>query len=142
MATAHVARPARPASLGERAIVPGLVILAVSQLVLAVWMVADPGSFFTHVGAFGARNDHYLRDVATFEAALGIVAVVAIRRPSWRAPVLGFAFAQFTLHAINHIADAGDAHASTSGWGDAIELAIGAAFWGWLLVSALRAERP
>ena len=138
MATARVDRPA---SLGERALVPGLAILAVSQLVLAVWMVADPGSFFDNVGAFGTRNDHYLRDLASWEIALAVCAAIAIPRPSWRVPVLTFALIQFALHAINHVFDAGDAHASTNGWADAIELAIGAAFWAWLLAAAIRAER-
>src|SRR4051794_29530687 len=138
MATARVSHSA---SLGERALVPGLAILAVSQLVLAVWMVADPGSFFDNVGAFGARNDHYIRDVASWEIALAVCAVIAIRRPSWRVPVLAFALVQFAFHALNHFIDAGDAHASTNGWADAIELAIGAGFWGWLLLAAIRAER-
>ena len=138
MATARIPQSA---SLGERAIVPGLAILAASQLVLAVWMVADPGSFFDNVGAFGARNDHYIRDVATWEVALGVCAAIAIRRPSWRVPILAFALLQFAFHALNHVVDAGDAHASTNGWGDAVELSIGAAFWAWLLLAAIRAER-
>jgi hypothetical protein len=103
-------------------------------------MVADPGSFFDNVGAFGPRNDHYIRDVATWEVALGVVAAVAIWRPSWRVPVLAFAVVQFAFHAINHFADAGDAHASTSGWGDAIELAVGAVLLGGLLKAAIREE--
>jgi|SRR5947209_566141 len=110
----------------------GLVALGVSQLALALWMVLDPASFFTHVGGFGARNDHYIRDYATFAFALGVVALVAVWRPSWRLPVLTLAALQFTLHAINHIRDAGKATASTSGAGDAIE--IGAAA---LLLAAL-----
>src|SRR4051812_22011077 len=137
MATARIARPA---SLGERALVPGLAILAASQLVLAVWMVADPSSFFDNVGGFGARNDHYLRDNATWAFALAVCAAIAVRARGWRVPVLAFAVVQFTLHAINHVADAGDARASTNGWADAIELAIGAAFLGWLLLAAIRAE--
>src|SRR3954451_18355867 len=138
MATVPIARRA---SLGERALVPGLAILAISQLVLAVWMVVDPSSFFTNVGAFGARNDHYIRDVATWEAALAVCAAIAVRRPSWRVPVLAFALVQFAFHALNHVADAGDAHASTNGWGDAIELALGAGLLGWLLLAAIRAQR-
>src|SRR3954453_11655580 len=138
MATVPIARRA---SLGERALVPGLAILAVSQLVPAVWMVAAPGSFFTNVGAFGARNDHYIRDVATWEAALAEGAAIAIRRASGGVPVLAFALVQFAFHALNHFVDAGDAHASTNGWADAIELAIGAGFLGWLLLAAIRAER-
>ena len=130
-----------PASLRERALVPGLAVLAVSQLALAAWMVFDPASFFDNVGAFGARSDHYLRDLATWELALGVATAIAIRRPSWRVPVLTFAVIQFAFHTVNHIADASKAHASTNGWGDAIELAIGGAFLAWLLAAAIRQER-
>jgi hypothetical protein len=135
------ARLHRSEPLADRVMAPALAVLAVSQLALAVWMVADPGSFFDNVGGFGARNDHYLRDVATFEAALGVCAAIAARRAAWRVPVLAFAAVQFTLHAVNHIADAHAAVASTSGWADAIELALGAALLGWLLWGAIRAER-
>ena len=128
-------------ALAARLMKPGLAVLALSQLLLAVWMVADPGSFFDNVGAFGPRNDHYIRDVATWEVALAVCAGIAVVRESWRVPILTFAVVQFAFHAINHIADAGDAHASTSGWGDAIELAIGAILLGGLLKAAIVAER-
>src|SRR5690348_17354050 len=108
-----------------------LLILAAVHAVLGVWMIVAPHSFFVHLGAFGARNDHYLRDVATYNLALAAVAAVAAYRPSWRLPVLTFAALQYALHAINHIRDAGSAHASTSGVGDAVSLAIGAALLGW-----------
>ena len=119
----------------------GLLVLAVSQLALAVWMVADPGSFFDHVGGFGARNDHYVRDVATWSAALAVVAFIAAFRESWQLPVLTFAALQFTLHAINHAVDANKAVASTDGVADAVELAIGALLLGALAVLSLR-RRP
>jgi hypothetical protein len=139
----HLAlRAVPPAGYGPAMIVRvGLLVLAASQLGLAVWMVADPGSFFDQVGGFGTRNDHYIRDVATWNAALAVTAAVAVRRPSWRLPVLVLAAVQFTLHAINHIADAGDAVASTDGPFDAVSLAIGAlllAGLAWLVVHDVR----
>ena len=103
-----------------------LIILGISQLALAAWMVADPGSFFDQVGGFGTQNDHYIRDVATWSAALGVAALIAAFRESWQLPVLAFAALQFTLHAVNHAADADTAVASTNGTADAVELAVGA----------------
>ena len=116
----------------------GLVALAVTQIGLALWMVIDPASFFTHVGGFGVRNDHYTRDNATFMFALGVVALIAVWRPSWRLPVLTFAALQFALHAINHVRDAGKAVASTSGAFDAVSLAVGAVLWAALAWLAAR----
>jgi hypothetical protein len=116
----------------------GLIVLAVTNLALALWMVGDPGGFFDQVGGFGTQNDHYIRDVATWNAALGATALVAVWQPSWRLPVLAFAAVQFTLHAVNHIADAGDAVGSTDGAFDAISLAIGALLLGALAWLAAR----
>jgi archaellum biogenesis protein FlaJ (TadC family) len=122
------------------AVRPVLLVLGVSQIALALWMVADPASFFTHVGGFGARNDHYLRDVATFEMALGVVALIAVRRPTWQLPVLTFAALQFTLHALNHVRDAGKAVASTSGAFDAVSLGAGAVLFA--VLAWMLARRP
>src|SRR3954453_87277 len=114
-----VSVPAMPVRLG-------LLALAATQLALAAWMIFDPGSFHTHLGDFGARNDHYLRDIATWELALGFTALIAVARPSWRLPVLTLAALQFTFHTINHIADADIARGSTSGAMDAVSLGVGA----------------
>src|SRR3954451_9772958 len=105
---AHVAWPAGPpGGYGAGMLVRiGLLVLAASQLALAVYMVADPSSFFDTVGGFGTQNDHYIRDVATWSAALGVAAFVAAFRESWQLPVLAFAALQFTLHALNHAFDA------------------------------------
>src|SRR3954465_14911818 len=97
----------------------GLIVLAVTQLALALWMVTDPGGFFDQVGGFGTQNDHYIRDNATWNGAPGAPPPTAVGRPAWQMPVLVLATVQFTLHAINHIADAGDAVGSTDGAFDA-----------------------
>ena len=52
-----------------------------------------PGFFFDEIGPYGARNDHYMGDLATWYLALGAVALVAVRRARWRVPVLALAFA-------------------------------------------------
>src|SRR5437763_4398842 len=129
-----------PVSVPAMAVRLTLLILGVTQIALALWMVVDPGSFFTHVGGFGVRNDHYLRDVATFEMALGVVALIAVRRPSWQLPVLTFAALQFTLHALNHVRDAGKAVASTSGAFDAVSLGAGAVLFA--VLAWMLARRP
>jgi hypothetical protein len=121
MATAPLSRPAAAA----RPLRAGLIIFGVSQLALGLWMVFDPSSFFDYVGGFGTQNDHYIRDVSTWQIAMGVVALIAAQRPRWRVPVLAFAVIQFTLHTINHVVDADEARLSTSGWGDVASLAVG-----------------
>ncbi|WP_205697156.1 hypothetical protein [Conexibacter sp. SYSU D00693] len=118
----------------------GLLALGVLQLLQGLWMAVDPGSFFDTLGAFGARNDHYVRDAATPTLALGGVALAAVSRPSWRAPVLAFAALWFGLHAVNHLADVSDANADGVGPLDLVLLAGLTAGLAWLAALARREE--
>ncbi len=83
--------------------------LGLYQLALGAWMAVAPRSFFDTAGPFGVRNDHYIRDMATWELTLAAVALVAVRRPGWRVPVLGVAVVHYALHAVNHLVDVGEA---------------------------------
>ena len=102
----------------------GLALLGVYHLALAAYMTLAPASFFERIGPFGTLNEHYIRDFATFSAALGIVALVAFRRVGWRVPVLAFAAAQYLLHTVNHIVDVDVADPRSVGVADAVSLAV------------------
>jgi hypothetical protein len=108
-------------------------VLAAYELVLGLWMVAAPRSFFDQVAAFGAYPPHFIRDVSTWQLALGATLAVAVRQPSWRAPLLAFAALQTGLHALNHWVDVNDASSLGLGLFDAISLtvltAVIAALW-------------
>ena len=114
----------RPA-LATRAIAPFLGALGAYHLVFAAWMAAAPYSFFARVGPFGAYNAHYVRDIATWEAALGVLLLVAVARPGWRLAVVALATVQCALHAVNHVVDVDAARAgSSAGVLDAVSLAL------------------
>jgi hypothetical protein len=113
-------------------------ILGVSQLALGAFLAIAPGTFFEAVADFGVRNDHFLRDVATFYLALGVVLLVAVDRPAWRAPVLAFGAVQYGLHALNHLLDVADADPGWIGPFDFVSLAAVAG----LFLYALRASAP
>ena len=93
----------------SRALPPVLIAFGVAQLVLGFLLWVTPGFFFEEIGPYGARNDHYMGDIATWQIALGVVALVAAERPSRRTPVLAFALLQYALHALNHLIDIGEA---------------------------------
>lgn len=76
-------------------------------------MIVSPGSFFDAIAGFGARNDHYIRDNATFPLAIGIGLLVAAQRPGWRFPVLLVSAVWYLAHAVNHLVDIGE---SDPGW--------------------------
>ncbi len=99
-------------------LVAGLWVFTVYHFALAVFMAAAPHAFYTSVGQFGVANSHYIRDTATFEAALGAGLFLAIRRPSWRVPVLTVVTVQFALHSVNHLVDIGRAHPAWKGYFD------------------------
>lgn len=117
---------------------PILMVLGVGQLGLGALMAIAPGAFFEALADFGARNDHFLRDVATFYLAFGVVLLVAVDRPTWRAPALAFGALQYGIHALNHLLDVGDADPSWVGPFDFVSLAAVAA----VFLFALRLSAP
>jgi hypothetical protein len=126
--------------VSRRALPPLLAVLGTSQLALGLFMALAPGTFFSKIGPYGTRNDHYLGDVATFYLALGAVLIAAARRPSWRVPVLAFAALQYALHSVNHLIDVSESHPGWLGPVNLVSLALTTALLGWLLVAASRAE--
>ena len=123
------------------ALVPLLVVFGITQLALGLFLALAPGTFFDAIGPFGTRNDHYMRDLATFYIALGVAGLVAVRRPGWRVPVLALATIEFVLHAINHLADIGEADPKWNGPATFALVAASTALLAWMLRVAARDER-
>lgn len=118
----------------DRLLRAGLIALGLYQLALGLFMVLAPGTFFTEVGPFGARNDHYIRDMATWELVLAVVALAAVTRQAWWTPVLALAAVHYALHAVNHVVDVNDATPGWLGIVDLVLLALGTV----LLLALLR----
>jgi hypothetical protein len=116
----------------------GLLLFAAYSFAIAALMVLAPHVFFTDVGPFGSQNDHYLRDVASYNAAFGVALLIAYRRESWRTPILFTLALQFALHSLNHLADIGSAHPYWLGPADFISLALATAVLVWLARESLR----
>jgi hypothetical protein len=123
--------------LRRDALSAGVAVLAAYDLALALFMAVAPHAFYSKVGPFGIRNDHYIRDTATFSAAIGVGLVVSLRRPSWRVPMLAISVVQFALHSINHLVDIEKAHPSWNGYFDFFSLAAATLVLAWLLRVAL-----
>jgi hypothetical protein len=118
-----------------------LVIFALYHLGLAAFMAISPHAFYRAIGPFEALNRHYIRDVASFSAALGVGFAVALKRPSWRVPVIAVTTVQFALHTINHLADATGAHPEWKGWFDFASLLASTALLAWMWRTASRPAR-
>jgi hypothetical protein len=115
----------------------GLLAFGLYQIALGFFMVVAPRTFFEEIAAFGARNDHYIQDLATFELPLGSLFLVAAFKPGWRVPALVFGVLHWALHSVSHLVDIGEADPEWLGPFDFVALTIGTALLGWLLWRAI-----
>jgi hypothetical protein len=121
----------------------GIGAFAVLQLALAAWMAVAPHSFYAALGPFDVYNGHYIRDVASFYAALGAGLAISLRRPSWRVPALAITTVQYGLHSVNHLFDIANAHPQWTGYLDFFSLAAATLLLAWLTrVAVAQANVP
>ena len=85
----------------------GLAVFGAINLVIGALLFFAPDYFFDHIGPYGVENKHYLGDVGAFYLAAGAGLLIAIRVPSWRAPLLAVSAIWYGLHAVNHLFDIG-----------------------------------
>jgi peptidoglycan/LPS O-acetylase OafA/YrhL len=102
-----------------------LVVFGAYSVLLGLFMLVAPGEFWSTLGAFGPRNDHYIFDNASFELPLGLLLLAAVRWRSWRVPALAFATAHWALHALSHLVDTNHAKGQGVGWLEFAGLAFG-----------------
>jgi hypothetical protein len=101
---------ASPTARSRVDLVSTLVVTAFGAftLVLGLWALIAPVSFFDNIGHFEPYNRHFLHDVGAFQIGLGAAALFAV---AWRddaiLAVLGGAAAGATAHEIAHISDDG-----------------------------------
>ncbi len=118
--------------------------LAVIDVALGLWMAVWPASFSRTLGAFGVRNDHFVRDDATWSLALGLALLLSLRRRSWRVPLLFLAALQAVFHVVNHVTDVANADPGWIGPLDVVLLSVLAVAFAVALgaASRSRARRP
>lgn len=125
----------------DRAVAAGLAVLGVIQTLTGIVMLADPGLFYEEVASFAPENAHLFRDVGTFQLAFGLALLWSVRRPSWRLPLIAFGFVQFTLHAINHLADIDETVVPSHGEANFAAITLGALTLALLLYAERRRLR-
>lgn len=116
--------PSSPVRSGpSSAVSVALGLLGVYHLGLGLLMAVSPGTFFDLIASYGTQNDHYIRDTSTFYLAMGVVQLLAVRRSSWRIPVLAFTALQYALHVVNHAIDVGETDPGWMGPANLVSLA-------------------
>jgi hypothetical protein len=127
--------------VSERGLQIGLVVFGLINLITGALLFFAPDYFFDHIGPYGVQNNHYLGDLGAFYLAAGAGLLIAVRRPSWRVPLLAVSAVWYGLHAVNHLFDIDQNDRSDArGIGDTILIAIGAAALAYLARAASRQE--
>jgi hypothetical protein len=109
-------------------------VVAAAQVLPGLLAFVAPGAFYDLVAPFPPENHHVLRDVGSWQIALGLAAAVAVRRHSWRVPMLAVLTLQYALHAISHLIDVGDSDPAWIGPAELVALTIAALALAGLLV--------
>lgn len=115
--------------------------MAAYHVVMGALALLAPDTFFEEIGRYGVENSHYVGDVGAFILGFGLALVVAVVRPSWRAPLLWFGAAWYGFHALNHAFDTGEARSEGRGWADTLLIAFGAIAAAWLARVSERLNR-
>lgn len=121
-----------------------LVLAGLANLAVGLLALIAPDTFFDQIGHYGVENSHYVGDNGAFTAAAGAGLLLAVRRPSWRAPLLWVGAIWFGLHALNHLFDVGQAKSDARGIFDTVSLGLIAVLTAFLARDAerLRDSRP
>jgi hypothetical protein len=133
--------PASVVAPRERAVRAGIGMLGAISLAIGLYMAISPSGFFRAIGPFGALNDHYVRDMSTWQIGFGAAMLLAVGRPSWRRPLIAVGGIQAVLHALNHLIDVGDSDPSWVGVFDLVTLAASAGLFLWLWSASAEAGR-
>jgi hypothetical protein len=101
--------PATPAAPAQRTkpdlVDTALLVVGTTQVVLGALAFLAPGVFYDLIASYPPDNAHFLKDIGSWQFALGAAALYAARRPAWRVPMLGILAIQYTLHTISHLID-------------------------------------
>ena len=119
-----------------------LLLLGAVSLAIGLFQAIAPGTFVDKIAPFGSGADsHFLRDLATFQLAIGAGQLLAIGRVAWRVPVLFLGFFQGVLHTVNHLIDIADTDPGWLGPFDFVSLLLLTVITGWVLSGAARLAR-
>ena len=117
--------------------VPAVLLVAgLSHLLLGTWAFLSPGTFYDAIATYPPQNDHFLKDVGSWQVALGAAAIIAARTPGWQRGMLAVLAVQYGLHAISHAIDLDQADPEAVGTATLVALSAAAVVLAALFVRA------
>lgn len=81
------------------------IAVGVLTVILGVWAMVDPRSFYEELAYFPPYNVHLFHDVGAFQIGLGASLILAVLVPDVLLAVLTGVGAGFVLHAVSHVVD-------------------------------------
>jgi hypothetical protein len=115
-----------------------LLIVAPGQLLPGLLAFFAPSAFYDLIASYEPENDHFVRDLGSWQIGLGLLALLAANRPAIHVPALAVLAVQFTLHTVSHVIDVGAAEAAWQGPFALATQALGAVVLTALLIKELR----
>lgn len=79
--------------------------IGVFNIAIGLWALFAPRSFFTSVATFHPYNHHFVHDVGAFQAAMGVLMLLALVRPEGTIVAFGGNAVAALLHLGSHVAD-------------------------------------
>ena len=96
-------------------------VSALGNLANGAWMLADPVGWYHELPAavpdFGPLNEHFVRDIGSAFAMLGVGLLWGAFRPAVRVPVLALVTIFSGLHALVHVYDTARGLVGAEHWG-------------------------
>lgn len=120
---------------------PLLYVLAAYHLLLGLFMCFAPQQFYEALAGYSPYNDHFIRDLSTYNLALGPLLAVSVTRAHWQVPLLLVTAVQYALHVLNHLWDIGDTDPAYQGPFSTVSLFLLGCLISWLLHRAMSEER-
>ena len=82
-----------------------LVLVGLGQVGPGLLALLAPGTFYDVIGPYPPENAHFVKDLGSWQIALGLAALTAVARPAWRRPMLAILALQYALHTVSHLVD-------------------------------------
>lgn len=92
-----------------------LYAIAATQVLPGLLALLAPGVFYDLLGPYPPQNDHFIKDLGSWQIALGVAAFLGARRADWRVPILAILALQYGLHTVSHVIDVNGTDPSWNG---------------------------
>jgi len=102
-----------------------VLVAGILYLMAGMSLLLQPEWFFDNIGRYPPFNRHYMGDLGSFLAPLGIGLILASQNPSRNRLLIGVAVFASLIHSFNHIYDAWVGGEPIASWfGDVVPLFI------------------